>query len=127
MNARTRIAIAAAACALAAGGAASTASALFTGYIQSPSQNILCALDLGKAWCTVGNLRKEVWISATGSVRVTGRSNADIGDVTITTLAYGTSVRARNITCTSRMDGMLCVSRSTGRGALMNRSGVTRR
>lgn len=126
MNSPRRTAIAAV-CAIAASAAVvSSASAYFTGYIQSPSQNILCALDQGKAWCMVGNLGKEVWINSSGSYRVTGRTG-DVGDVKIRTLPYGQEIDARWISCVSRTSGMLCYSRVTGKGVLMNRSGITRK
>jgi hypothetical protein len=95
-------------------------------FIQTPTGNIICQFsDTDGIYCVIFSLRRDVKVFSSGRVRITGRA-ADPGEGANFVLRYGRSTSASGVRCTSRFTGLTCVSTTSGRGAVMSRSGVTR-
>ncbi len=102
--------------------AVSAAVASANDFFKTPSENIVCEIDTGYAYCTIFSARREGKLDDRGRVTVTGR-RSDTGEIDgMRTLRYGQSMRRGNITCRSRMSGLTCTVPS-GRGFTATRTG----
>jgi hypothetical protein len=95
----------------------------------SPSRNIVCNLgDEGNAWCATVKPPRSVLLRPGGRISVcNGRGCVgNSGLATAPVLAYGQQDVYAGYRCTSRQSGVTCVNIRSGKGFLINSSGVTR-
>ncbi|MFN8111457.1 MAG: DUF6636 domain-containing protein [Thermoleophilia bacterium] len=124
-----RLCAAGAAAALLAG-AGSAAAAVH--WFKSPTGNLSCEVadhDSRGSYAYCQSERKPVSakLRLSGVVKVcTGETCLGNGPEGTPVLAYGHAVTVGRFRCTSRADGIRCRVKATGRGYLINGSGVTR-
>jgi hypothetical protein len=106
-------------------GCASSASARErTLFIESPSHNIACQLDVHYgALCTVFSDGRQASVGQHGRVSVFDQeSNPPSEGVRV--LRYGHSLTVRHVRCTSKRSGMRCVHRGSGHGYVAARGHI---
>lgn len=105
--------------------AAAPASAHAASYFQTPSGNIACQYKFSTSTlrCDVASDDLGVTFNAYGKPRW----RDTIGIWAVRTLHYGQHWRSRHFTCTSRVSGLRCVERHTGRGFVLARDGMSHR
>ncbi|MFN8124701.1 MAG: hypothetical protein U0237_20015 [Thermoleophilia bacterium] len=101
-------------------------------WFHSPTGNLSCEVadhdTRGSyAYCQSERTPVSAKLAPNGTVRIcTGTGCLGNGPEDAITLRYGRSVTVGRYRCTSRADGIRCRVRASGRGFLINASGVTR-
>lgn len=101
-------------------------------WFHSPTRNIQCEVASARsrgtyAYCQTFRKPKSVTLKATGRMTTcTGNRCLGNGPENAFTLRYGRSTTVGPFRCTSRVNGMRCDVRRTGRGFLISQAGLRR-
>ena len=101
-------------------------------WFHSPTRNIQCEVSGGRprgvyAYCVTFRTPKHVVLRANGRMATCfGIRCLSNGPENAFTLRYGRSTNVGPFRCTSRVTGMRCVVRRTGRGFLISRASLRR-